>query len=519
MKGLWRSQVAHRTFNPVVEGPNPSRPAFSSLRIPALNQKERHTFKLQRARHNLLKENQDVKRWYDNLARGSRNTANVRLRRLGLFCEQNHTTPQELAEIGEKDSRKVEDILFDHISYMESSGMAPGYIENTRKAIKSWLEFNYIELKRKIKIKNATIPITLQDEKIPEKHELQEILNAASPRARTIVSFVAFAGLRPQTLGNDIGNDGIVLSDISDLVIQDDEKIHFRSIPAMVTVKPSLSKAGHKYFTFLPRQGCEYLLGYLSQRRLYGEILTPDSSVIAVSYGYDQKRIHRDVNHSSFITTTTIRDELRSTLRTVIKERPYVLRSYFDTQLLLAESHGKIAHDFRVFFMGHKGSIEARYTTNKGRLPESLISEMKRVFMQSEPYLSTWQNDVNKEQDKKEILLEMWKDQAKLYGIDPMKIKIEKQRTIQNPTSIAKTSIDNEIDAIKSVIQNTIRGNIRSEFTSQTDKKEYESKIVDNEDELLSYVEDGWNIVKELSNGRIILRRNHVTKTVSCESD
>ena len=120
--GLWRSQVAHRTLNPAVEGPNPSRPAFSSLRIHALNQKERHTFKLQRARHNLLKENQDVKRWYDNLARGSRNTAKVRLRRLGLFCEQNHTTPQDLAKIGEKDSRKVEDILFDHISYMESSG-------------------------------------------------------------------------------------------------------------------------------------------------------------------------------------------------------------------------------------------------------------------------------------------------------------------------------------------------------------------------------------------------------------
>ena len=29
--GLWRSQVAHRTLNPVVEGPNPSRPAFNYI--------------------------------------------------------------------------------------------------------------------------------------------------------------------------------------------------------------------------------------------------------------------------------------------------------------------------------------------------------------------------------------------------------------------------------------------------------------------------------------------------------
>lgn len=62
--------------------------------------------------------------------------------------------------------------------------------------------------------------------------------------------------------------------------------------------------------------------------------------------------------------------------------RPYVLRAY-DTQLLIAESRGKIAHDFRVFFMGHKGSIEAKYTTNKGILPKSLISEMREAFKRS----------------------------------------------------------------------------------------------------------------------------------------
>ena len=31
--GLWRSQVAHRTLNPVVKGPNPFRPATLNFRI------------------------------------------------------------------------------------------------------------------------------------------------------------------------------------------------------------------------------------------------------------------------------------------------------------------------------------------------------------------------------------------------------------------------------------------------------------------------------------------------------
>ncbi len=55
--------------------------------------------------------------------------------------------------------------------------------------------------------------------------------------------------------------------------------------------------------------------------------------------------------------------------------------------MLIAESRGKTAHDFRVFFMGHKGSIEAKYTTNKGVIPESLLNEMQEAFRRCEEFL------------------------------------------------------------------------------------------------------------------------------------
>lgn len=64
-----------------------------------------------------------------------------------------------------------------------------------------------------------------------------------------------------------------------------------------------------------------------------------------------------------------------------------MLRAFFDTQLLIAESRAKIAHDFRVFFMGHKGSMEAKYTTNKGILPEMLIDEMSKHFAEVKNFL------------------------------------------------------------------------------------------------------------------------------------
>jgi F0F1-type ATP synthase delta subunit len=134
--------------------------------------------------------------------------------------------------------------------------------------------------------------------------------------------------------------------------------------------------------------------------------------------------------------------------------------------------------------MGHKGDMEARYTTNKGRLSDEMLEDMRRAFQQSEQFLST---EEIQEKDKKELLLEMWREQAKLYGINPLKIKIEKQR------DCGITDIEDEILAIKDEI-------VRSR------EKRYEGKLV-SEDELVAYVQQGWDIVKELQNGKVLVRK------------
>ncbi|MGI0070265.1 MAG: hypothetical protein ACREAN_08430 [Nitrosopumilaceae archaeon] len=428
-----------------------------------------------------LLEDDDVRRWYENLCRGSKLTASVRLRRLNLFCIQHKTTPKDLVSIGKEDPKKLEDILHDHVTDLESKKYAPSYIEDILKAVRSWFSYNYIELKRKIKIANSDIPVTLQDEKVPSKQELKDILNAATRRARASISLMAFAGLRPQVLGKDDGSDALRISDIPDLVVEKDA-VHFKRVPAMITVRQSLSKAGHKYITFLTSQGCQYLLGYLKGRIMTGESLGPDSPVISVSKGYDKKGGRTS---NPIITTKCITAEIRDAIWSVKKARPYVLRSYFDTQLLLAESHGRIAHAYRQFFMGHKGDMESRYTTNKGRLSDEMIEDMRRTFQQSEQFLST---DEIQEKDKKELLLEMWREQAKLYGINPLKIKIEKQRDEEGTPGL-----DDEILAIKDAI-------VKSR------EERYEGKLV-SEDELVAFIEQGWDIVKELQNGKVLVRK------------
>ncbi len=381
----------------------------------------------------------------------------------------------------------------DFVELMEKKGRAPQYIEVFKKAVKSWMEYNDIELKRKIRIKNIESTPTLENERVPTKPELDQILSSSNLRTKVIVSLISQAGLRPESVGNYKGNDGIRLGDIPELQIVGNG-VSFSQIPARLVVRNALSKAGHRYFTFITKQGCDFIKAYLEGRLALEEALDESSALVAVMYRRERKGKPKDSESydSAFIQTRNISDAVREAMRPRFVWRPYVLRSYFDTQLLQAESHGEIPNAYRKFFMGHKGDIEARYTTNKGRLPDGLIEDMRRCFTQSQKYLESVERE---SVDKKQILLEMWKEQAKLYGINPAEILKERQKV--------GFSLEEMIEAIKSELRNTMRG---FSYASQP----YKSKIV-GEQEMVKLVGEGWDLVKELNNGKFLVRCPRMT--------
>lgn len=328
--------------------------------------------------------NPDIKRWYDNLARSSPTTADPRLRKLGQFCELHQMTPMELAELGMKDLKAVTDLLEDHITWMEEQQMAPQYIKSVMTSTKSWLAHFDVRITRKLRIANVDSTPTLENERVPQGSEMAEILSRASLFAGAAMSLVSKAGLRPETLGNYDGTDGLMMKDLPDIVVQQGVARPLQT-PPMIVVRRTLSKAGHQYATYLSAGGTKRLLAYLNDRLASGETLNAESPVLAPDYVY---RTCRGGNVGKpFLPTQQISKRIRETLRPRFAWRPYVFRAYFDTQLLIAEARGKIAHDFRVFFMGHKGSIEAKYTTNKGVLPDELLKEMREAFKRSEEFL------------------------------------------------------------------------------------------------------------------------------------
>jgi len=406
----------------------------------------------------------DVRRWFENLARGSRATADINLRRLAALCKSLGTTPAELARLNEK---QLHDRFLDFVSAEEKRQVAGSYIVRTVKAGKSWLLHNGKKLERPIRVRGAKDTPSLRDERVPTQEELRRILLAGTPRIRTAVALVAFSGFRPEVLGNYLGNDGLTLGDFPELKIGK-ESAEFVTVPTLVRVRPELSKNSAGYVSFLSEEGCDYLTQYLEDRIRAGERLSPGTDLI-----------HPDRAAKRFIRTLNVGDAIRTAIRGAgFQWRPYVLRHYFDTQLLTAESKGKVAHDFRVYWMGHVGSIDARYTTNKRQLPKELLEEMRAAYKRCEPFLSTIPS-------RNEAAAQSKIAKVMLMGLG----YTEKE--------LASLDFDNlDVATFQELVTRKTGQNAASNQSRQ--------RLVDSE-QLPRYLEEGWRVVTAVNGHQVVL--------------
>ena len=330
---------------------------------------------------------EDVRRWFENLRAKSVLTATVALRNLGHYCELTEITPKDIlrkAKSNEKDFRYE---FTDFVRKLEKEGKAGSYIARFKKVILSWLKFNGIGLQLTVNISGENETPTIANERVPSKEELARILRKATSRGRVAIAIMAFSGLRPESLGDYEGTDGLRLGDLKGLQLSDE--IQFDKIPAIIMVKNKLSKARHQYFSFIGEEGATYIKEYLEERRKQGEELTYESPLLQFDV--------RGVKKNDFLRTTLVTRDIREAIENSgLKMRPYVLRAYFSTALDIAESKGLISHPWRQFIMGHKGDIEARYSTNK-RLPPNMIEEMRESYQKCLKYMETKVSEVSEE--------------------------------------------------------------------------------------------------------------------------
>jgi hypothetical protein len=189
-------------------------------------------------------------------------------------------------------------------------------------------------------------------------------------------------------------------------------------------------------------------------------------------------------------TTLVTRDIKEAILRAGFNWRPYVLRAYFDTNMIFAESKGKISHPYLQFLMGHKGDIEARYSMNKGILPPEMIEDIRKCYKDSGSYLTTLTPPLEQSSIVMEAKIETLKSMAKsLLDIDLMEVKIAKERELGKDLEADET-----IELFECELKKLREGT-------------HNPQRIIGEDELERHLAKGWHFVSTLPSQRILIKK------------
>ena len=131
--------------------------------------------------------------------------------------------------------------------------------------------------------------------------------------------------------------------------------------------------------------------------------------------------------------------------------------------------------------MGHKGDIEARYSTNKGRLPPDMIEEMRGAYKRCEPFLQT----LRAEPEDQEMIKRAFREQL-------LMVAGFKQDEVGK---MDLSSIEDE--ELQSIIRQRLLGVMENNGSKQ--------KVIPMGD-VESFIAQGWEYVSALPNERAILR-------------
>jgi integrase len=346
--------------------------------------------KPRRLNHQILLENPLILTWFEENKLRSVRTADVNLRQLGLCLHELDLDPASLLEEARSDPARLRKRLVAYAGELQRRGRLTTYIAKTFVGVSSFLRHHEVEFRGFPRLA-VVRGVSIENERVPTQDELGRLLRALPLRGQVSALLMAHSGLRPGAFS--VYRAGDLALRLEDLPELDVVKLQFRTLPFLIRVPGGLSKNRRTYVTFGSEELAHTLIAYLKERRARprwsgGDVVAPetlskDSPVVAV----------RDTQtDTGFVTVKALTFELRAGISKVVPSdtswRPYVLRSYASTQLLLAESKGRIARDFREAILGHDLGVSGRYNLSK-KLQPAMVEEMRAAYKRCEPFLST----------------------------------------------------------------------------------------------------------------------------------
>ena len=404
---------------------------------------------------------------------------------LNALCRFTGKNPDELVKLDVKEASEFVQAFLDDLA---DKGRSVRYVNVTLAYIKTFFRVNGFEKDREIRVERYFQPSRYRKrpEYVPTSEEIERMAIAAgSKRNKALILMLYTTGLRISTLR------ALTVGDIIEELESGLNVIKIPVYPEMKNRIPEACKGGIPYYTFASAEAVEALRDYLEERKKkYGGLENNEPLFCS-----DTTNVPVEVRRKTPVMRKAIQQIVKRAARKAGIKRwrdvtPHCLRKAFESAL---RNNGLDVKD-QEFLMGHilPGSQDAYYDYSK-------VEELRAKYARIRFFRKA-------EVDK----IEMLKTFAKSLGIEEIEIKIQKIRK-KNPEldeMEALGKIMREELGLRQLETRMVRYGEKnvSDDCDGDNCRIYESKIV-SEDELLDYVSWGWEIIKELRDGKIVVRK------------
>jgi integrase len=358
-----------------------------------------------------------------------------------------------------------------------------------------------LTVQRQFELKQPAVEM-IAPQYIPTEQEFQTMLRfALCARDRYLAAQLRYAGGRRGVVDDP---EPMRLANIFDLdfAALKTGEIKFRHETSCAllfygTVKPTgeIIRNPETYVSFLPPQGMTLLKDYLEERKRKSERLTPESYLFtperhdakvngraAYLKGDQASRIISDMSKAAgFVVENEKTGGMKG------KYSAHSLRRLFYNSLHGIDDVDKEALD------GHIKGVRARY--------HGSVDEIKKAVEFMRERYETAMRDLLPQAAEDERIKNDTIRNLRIMGIPEEKINElldQANKKFGHPSSIQFLEVvQNYLDAQKPK---------RTKPSMTNGGKAYDALLVD-EDDLVQYLEMGWEVVKELSNGKVALRR------------
>jgi integrase len=412
---------------------------------------------------------------------GSEGTVETYIKGIKVFVEYLGFSDPETAlqsiRKGEVNAEEKVDTFIDYA--LVEQAKAHNHVRNHVFGIKKWFELNGVKVDWN-KIELPTSAEIQEEDRAPTKDDLKKLLNHGTARDRTIIFCDSSSGLRIGTLLSlKKGDLDTNYPDVARLTVQRKRGRKFTA--------NKRGTSGRLFCTFITPEAKNSLLQYFEERKAAGEILTDESPLIGDNY--HKGKFTSTEDYEKCWARLLKRAGLAKKSNKWYELHIHTLRKYFRSNCIGIDA------SYRERWMGHKGLyLDISYFRAE---EQQHLTEYKKAV----PYLTIQEVPT----DQKKLQNQMLVAFAKLQGYDDEKIKrlsevLQRSKDLDEGIGeFKRLEDDDKPPADNAHLSKKLQ---RSPLTCSG-----KYSVAKGENELVRRLDDGWNLVKSLSEDKYLLER------------